>query len=120
MNLSWDIDLLNSYPLISKWSASDFEIRLSISKSTTFNLSERSKLRKCSKASFVESSVLSQCGVLTNPILILLKSTFCIDTKSSSRRIDRKSAISSTDLDINPKVSIDGEFGRMPDLSKSP
>ena len=28
--------------------------------------------------------------------------------------------MSSTDLDISPRVSMEGEFGNMPDLSKSP
>ena len=38
----------------------------------------------------------------------------------SSSNIERKRDRSSIDLVINPKVSIVGEFERIPDLSKSP
>ena len=65
-------------------------------------------------------SVLSQCGVLTKPILIFFKSMFLGFTIFSSSNIERKRDRSSIDLVINPKVSIVGEFERIPDLSKSP
>ena len=103
-----------------KCNSSAFDINVSILRSIIFNLSILRVSMNVSRLLWVDKSVLFQWGVLTKPIFNLLKFIFWSSTIYSSNKIDRKRDKSSTDLVIRPNVSIEGELGRMPDLSKSP
>ena len=83
-------------------------------------LSDWKLLNKSSKLFFVSSSVSSQFGVLTNPILMVFRPIFLSIIFFSSSKTYLNNEISSTYLDMIPKVSIEGELGSIPDLSKSP
>ena len=78
------------------------------------------ELKKFSKSSLLSSSIFSQYGDFKNTNLILVKLHFSSKSTGSSINIDLIRLISSIDLAINPRVSLDGEFGKIPDLSKSP